>query len=678
MKNILFLFTILFGFQTVSAQVDRSKYPNPAPAREIKLGEVSNFTLDNGLKVFVVENRKLPRVSFSLVFDRDPILEGDKAGMLDVFGEMLKGGTANRTKDQLDEEIDFIGASLSASSTSLSASGLKKHQEKILELMNDVLMNPVFPDSELEKLKKQSISNLAASKEDPGAISSRLTTKLNFGTGHPYGEIATETTVSNVTVEDVKKYYSTFFKPNIGYLAIVGDINAAEARQLVDKYFKSWQKAQVPTFTYTKPSAPVKSFVALVDRPASVQSVLNVTFPVDISLSNPDYIATRVMNYILGGGASSRLFLNLREDKGFTYGSYSSMGVDKLITSFSATANVKTEVTEPSVTELLKEIQGIWEKGVTESELEAAKASLSGSFGRSLERPATIANFAISTERYGLPKDFYATYLQQLNNLTVADVNAVAKKYLTPDQMYITVVGKASEIEEKLKAFGEVKKFNNMGDPEKLMSISSDATPETIFNKYFQALGGVDKVSNIKTLKSEAEGTVQGIPLNMVMAQDEKAPAFVNKITGMGMVLSNTLYKEGKVSVSAMGAEQELDEETAESIKIGVYIFPELHFSKLGYDLKLEGIKEVEGEMAYQMVVSKNGKQVLTNYYSVNNGLKIKMEDSMSGNAIAYKNYQEKNGILFPMTSVISSPMATIESKVKNIEVNPDLTASDF
>ena len=141
--------TILFGFQAASAQVDRSKYPNPAPAREIKRGDVSNFTLDNGLKVFVVENIKLPRVSFSLVFDRDPILEGDKAGMLDVFGEMLKGGTANRTKDQLDEEIDFIGASLDASASSLSASGLKKHQEKILELMTDVLMNPVFPESEM-------------------------------------------------------------------------------------------------------------------------------------------------------------------------------------------------------------------------------------------------------------------------------------------------------------------------------------------------------------------------------------------------------------------------------------------------------------------------------------------------------------------------------------------------
>ena len=678
MKNIVLIFTVLFGFQAALAQVDRSKYPNPSPAREIKLGEVTTFTLDNGLKVFVVENRKLPRVSFSLVLDRDPILEGDKAGMLDVFGEMLKGGTTQRTKDQLDEEIDFIGASLNAGSTSVSASGLKKHQEKILELMTDVLFNPVFPESEMDKLKKQSVSNIVASKEDPGAISSRLTTKLNFGASHPYGEIATETTVNNISVDDMKNYYTTYFKPNIGYLAIVGDIDANEAKQLVDKYFKSWQKGQVPSFSYAKPSAPQKNFVALVDRPASVQSVLNVTFPVDISLSNPDYIATRVMNYILGGGASSRLFLNLREDKGYTYGAYSSMGVDKLITSFSATANVKTEVTEPSVTELLQEIQGIWKNGVTEDELEAAKASLSGSFGRSLERPATIANFAINTERYGLPQDFYATYLQQLNNLTVADVNAVAKKYLTPDQMYITVVGKGAEIEEKLKAFGEVKKFNNMGDPEKSIAMSSDANPEMIFNKYFEALGGVEKVATIKSLKSESEGTVQGIPLNMVMAQDENAPAFVNKITGMGMVLSNTLYKEGKVSVSAMGAEQELDEETAESVKIGVYIFPELHFSKLGYDLKLEGIKEVEGEMAYQLVVSKNGKQVLTNYYSVNTGLKIKMEDAMSGNAIAYKNYEEKNGILFPMLNVIASPMATIESKVKNIEVNPDLADSDF
>ena len=168
---VLMLLVAVSGF----AQVDRSKLPAAGPAPEIKINEAETFTLPNGLKVFVVKNTKLPRVSFTLVLERDPILEGDKAGLSGFVGEMMMGGTKNRTKDQLDQEVDFIGASLSASSTSIFASSLKKHQGKVLELMADVLFNPVFPQEELDKLKKQSLTNLAQSKDNTNAISSRLT-----------------------------------------------------------------------------------------------------------------------------------------------------------------------------------------------------------------------------------------------------------------------------------------------------------------------------------------------------------------------------------------------------------------------------------------------------------------------------------------------------------------------
>src|SRR5690606_439117 len=204
---ILFLF---FSVATAFAQVDRSKYPEPAPAPTINIGDAETFTLPNGLKVFVVENHKLPRVTFSLVLDRDPILEGEKAGYLGLVGQLMRSGTKNKTKDQLDEAIDQIGASISVSSSSASASSLKKHQETLVSLFSEILFQPSFPKEELDKLKKQTISGLASEKDSPGAISAKVTSAVVYGEAPPYGESGTETTVQAIHVGDIQNYYNTY------------------------------------------------------------------------------------------------------------------------------------------------------------------------------------------------------------------------------------------------------------------------------------------------------------------------------------------------------------------------------------------------------------------------------------------------------------------------------------
>ncbi|EKB47755.1 insulinase family protein [Cecembia lonarensis] len=677
-KSILYLLTLLL-VQTGFAQIDRSTYPEPAQAREIKLGNADAFVLPNGLKVFVVENNKLPRVAFSLVLDRDPILEGDKSGMLGMVGEMLTGGTSNRSKDELDEEVDFIGASLSAGSTSLFASSLKKHQDKVLELMTDVLYNATFPEEELDKLKKQAISGLAASKDDPNAISSRLASALNFGKDHPYGEIDTEATINNITVADIKSYYATYFKPNIAYLAIVGDITKAEAETLANKYFAAWKPGDVPSKTYAMPQAPEANTVALVDRSASVQSVVNITYPMEMSLSDSDYLATRILNYILGGGSSSRLFMNLREDKGYTYGAYSSIGSDKLVTSFRANASVKQTATDSAIHEMVYEIRNLRDNGVTEEELEAAKSNLSGSFGRSLESPSTIANFAINTQRYQLPDDFYTSYLQRLNALTVEDINAAAKKYLKPDNMYITVVGNGAVIQESLMAFGEVNRFTNMADPERQIAMDENLTANDVLNRYFEAIGGRDKAEAIKTSKMEAEAEIQGMKLNMSYVYDENEGKFSNKVSMMGNVASHVVIKDGKATVTGMGNSQELNDEQFEAVKMSMFIFPELHFDDLGYMVELQGIQEVEGVEAYKLMVSNPTGTSQANYYSVDTGLKVKTESQENGDMI-YTDYQEVDGILYPMMMTMKSPMIPmpLASKVQQLEFNVPITEADL
>jgi zinc protease len=679
-RTYLFLILTLLVIQSGFAQVDRSKFPEPGPAPEIQIGDAETFTLNNGLKVFVVENRKLPRVAFSLILDRDPILEGDKAGLTGFVGQMMTAGTENRPKEQFDEEVDFIGASLRASSTSIFASSLKKHQEKILDLMTDVLYNPAFPESELEKLRKQSLTGLTASKDEPDAISSRLAAAVNFGREHPYGQTETEASLNNINIEDIRNYYETFFRPNIAYLAIVGDIDKGEAEKLVKKYFSEWEKAEVPTKNYDTPTRPEENKIALVDRSASVQSVINITHPVEMHITNEDFLNTRVLDYILGGGGSSRLFMNLREDKGYTYGAYSSIGSDKLIARFSANASVRTEVTDSAVYEMLYEIRNIVDNGVTEEELEAAKANLSGSFGRSLESPSTIANFAINTERYNLPSDFYATYLQRLNDITVEDVNRAAKKYLNPDGLYITVVGNGSAIKDGLAQFGEVKLFDKMGDPARELQMSDvDVTPAQILAKYIDAIGGEDKVRQVETAKIKSSAEVQGMLLLMTAIHDERNRQFLQTVEMMGNVASKTVVKDGKASVTAMGQKQELSDEQFEEVKMSMFVIPEMHYEEMGYTMELDGLADVDGEDAYKVVISNPTGSQLTNYYSVASGLKLKNESAAAGE-ITFEDYQEFEGVKFPTQSTVKSPMIPVplKSKVESLEINAEITDADF
>lgn len=661
-----------------TAQVDRSTYPDPAPAREIQLGNAESFTLPNGLQVFVVENNKLPRVTFSLVLDRDPLLEKEKSGMVGMVGEMMMGGTKNRTKDQLDEEIDFIGASISAGSTSIFASSLKKHQDKALELLTDVLYNPIFPEEELEKLKKQAITGLAAAKDDPNAISGRLTSRLVYGDAHPYGEIQTEATLKNIEVADIKNYYTTYFRPNIAYMAVVGDITAAEAKAIVEKYFGKWEKGDVPTYSYDKPQAPAETMVALVDRPSSVQAVVNITYPVEMNIDHPDYLSTRVLNYILGGGSSSRLFMNLREDKGYTYGAYSSLGSDRLIARFSASASVKQVAADSAVNEMIYEIRNLRDKGVTAEELEAAKANLAGSFGRSLESPSTIANFAINMKRYNLPADFYSAYLQRLEALTVEDLNAAAKKYMKPDNMYVTVVGNTAEFGDRMGAFGNVAMFTNMGEPEKEMVAAGDMTAEAIIANYLSAIGGADKAASIRSAKVTQEAEIQGTKLNIESIHDEDNSFFVQRTKMMGNTMATLILEGASGKMVQMGQEQALSDEQVEAMKPMSFIIPELHYELLGYTMRVEGIKEVEGEEAYKVDVMTPTGSKQTTYYSVASGLKVKMESAENGDMV-YRDYKEVDGVKYPMTIIANNPMIPVplEMKIQSIAFNVEIADAD-
>jgi len=684
MRIVLIVCFVLGVLGSVIAQVDRSKAPLPAPAREIKIGEYQSFTLKNGLQVFVVEDHKLPRLQFSIQLKHDPIFEGEKAGYVSIAGNLIGTGTASRTKAQLDEEVDFLGASLNTSAYSLYASSLSKHTDKLLELMTDVLYNPSFEQSELDKLKTQTMSGIAAGKDDPGTIASNVRGFLLYGKNHPYGEVATEKTVESITIEDCKNYYQTYFKPNNAYLVMVGDITLKEAKKIAAKNFSKWEAGSIKTESFALPKAPEKTFVALVDRPSSVQSIINITYPVELKVGSEDVIKVRVMNQILGGSFSARLNQNLRERHGYTYGSSSQLSSDDLVGRFNASASVRNEVTDSAVHEIMYELNRIVNEPVTSEELQAAKASIAGSFGRSLERPQTIASFAVNTAKYSLPKDYYNTFLKRLDAVTIEQVQAVAKKYITPGRAYIEVVGKGGDVAKSLEQFGELRYYDINGDqyePEPEKALPDGLTAQKVIDKYIQEIGGVDRAKEIKSLKVIYKAQAMGTELTMTVIKSTPKKSLL-EISANGSTFQKVVSTGKEASISSMGQAVPMDKGTTEKTFFESAIFPELALEEA--TAKLLAIEKVEGKDAYTVEYKLPSGFKSTYYYDVQSGLKVKQTESLETpqgtmvSATTYSDYKEVDGVRFPQKIGQQQGPMNLTFELTEIEVNPEVKDSLF
>lgn len=464
MKKLIILSLSFLPIALLAQTIDRSKAPQPTAPPEIKIADAESFTLANGLKVFVVQNTKLPRVSATLTIDRDPVFEGDKAGMLAMTGTLMRRGTTTMNKAKLDEEIDFLGGSIFASSASATASSLKGNFPRIMELMSDVVFRPSYPADEFEKIRKQQLSSLKSAMNNPAAISGNVVNSLMYGKSHPYGSMRTEQSINSITVDDIKNYVNTYWKPNISYLIFVGDISVAEARSLSEKHFGSWAKGDVPKNTYQFAQRADKNYVAMVDRPSSVQSVITLAHTAELKPGTPDVIPAAVMSNLLGGGFSSRLVQNLREKHGFTYGASGSLSSDKYIGSFTANSSVRNEKTDSAIGQFLYELNRLRNEIAPESEVSMMKNNMAGSFARSLENPSTIATFALNIARYNLPKDYYRNYLKNLANVTPQQIQLMARKYVLPENMHIVVVGNAKQVAPGLDKYGQIKYYDVFGN----------------------------------------------------------------------------------------------------------------------------------------------------------------------------------------------------------------------
>ena len=685
MKKILIVACLLLTIASAQAQVDRTQAPKAAPAREIKIGEYQSFTLKNGLQVFVVENHKLPRVQFSIQLKNDPIFQGEKEGYIEMAGTLIGTGTKTKTKAQLDEETDFIGANLNTSSDGIFASSLSKHTTKLLDLMSDVLYNPAFAQEEMDKLKTQTLSGIEAGKDNPNVISDNVRRTLVFGKEHPYGLSATEKTVGSITLDDCKNYYNTYFRPGNAFLIIVGDIDLKTAKSLSEKYFAKWAPAEVKYPTYVKPKEPAKTYVALVDRPASVQSVISVTYPVELRPGTQDAIKARVTNQILGGGFSSRLMQNLREKNAFTYGARSSLNADNLTGNFNATASVRNEVTDSSVLEFLSELKRMLNEPVLGKELAAAKAEISGAFGRSLESPQTIAGFALNTAKYNLPKDYYNNYLKYVDAVTLADVQATAKKFIRPDNAHIVIVGKSADVADKLKKFGEVKHFDIYGEsyvPTKASALPAGLTAEKVIANYIEAIGGAKKIQELKSVKMTMKAAFQGAEL--IMTNSKKSGKSLTEISVQGNVMQKIVSDGKDYAVIAMGQKTPVDAATKEKNLFEAYIVPETMIAAMNVKTTLKAVENLEGKDAYVVEYVFPAGEKITNYFDKETGQKVqtvelaKTPQGEISVPTKLQDYKEVGGVKLAHSILVSQGPMVFKFQVSTAEANPTLDDSLF
>ena len=678
--KILAILVLFVSTVSANAQIDRSTIPEAGPDPVVKLGVPVKFNMPNGLKVIMVENHKLPRVSANLSIDNKPYFEGEIAGVSGMMGSLLGRGTPSITKDAFNEKVDFLGANINFYSAGGFASSLEKYFPEILALMADGIKNATFTQEEFDKEVQLTLDGLKSNEKSVTSTARRVENVLTYGRDHPYGEFTSKESVKRITLADVKSNYNTYLKPNNAILVIEGDIDIKETEKLVKRLFTDWMSGEIPTYTMPEVSTLATTEIDFINMDNAVQSEIAIINTIDLTLGDPDYYAALLANKILGGGGTARLFMNLREDKGYTYGSYSNLSQSRYIGTFKATASVRNMVTDSSVVELQKEINKIRYQTVSAEELRNAKESYIGSFVMDVQKPRTVANFALNIERYNLPVNFYEGYIQNIKSVTLEEVQNAAIEYFTGDKARIIITGKGIDVLKNLEKTDYVINYfdvegNPTEKPAMTLPIPEGMTAENVVDKYITAIGGKDKVMAVKTTMMVANATIQGTPL--VMTTKAAAPNKTSQeISVMGNTMQKAVFNGEKGYQEAQGQKKEMTAEEIAKAKEESSLFIDFTYTSG----ELIRIEPLEGKNA--IVLKYNDTDM---YYDMASGLKLKEVKTVKtpdGKEVkvptTFSDYKEVNGIMFP--HAIGQKMGPMDLNfvIKEIKVNEGVSDADF
>ncbi|HEX8650045.1 MAG TPA: pitrilysin family protein [Pyrinomonadaceae bacterium] len=447
--------------------------PKPKPDPSFTLPRIERRRLSNGLEVLIVNHKELPVVSMNLILRTGAAADPtERAGLASLTAALLDEGTRTRNALEISNQLAAIGARLGTGAdwdlSGVQLLTLSRHLDRSLEIFADVITNPTFPESELKLQRDTRLTALLQRKDDANSIAGVVYASLLYGRSHPYGHslIGDETSVRAISNEEIKRFYETYYRPNNAALVVVGDAQPDTLIPKLERAFSNWKRANVPEVSIPQPQARDRAAVYLVDKPGAAQSVIAIG-QIGLPRSTPDYFPLLVMNTLLGGQFTSRVNMNLREEKGYTYGARTSFDYRRGAGPFAASAGVQTAVTKESVVEFLKELRGVrGERPVTPAELEFARQAIIRGFPRSFETPEQIASRLTDIVLYGLPDDYFNNYIARVRAVTLNDVERVANRYLDPSKMAILIVGDRKVIEPGLRSLDEVGSTLTLVDPE--------------------------------------------------------------------------------------------------------------------------------------------------------------------------------------------------------------------
>jgi len=433
-----------------------------ATAQEIKLPPIKKTTLDNGLKVIIIEHHELPVVAFRVVFKSGSACDpSGKAGLANLTAGLLRKGTKTRSATQIAEEIDFVGGSWGGGAgldaTYATCQVLTKYFDVGLDLLSDIILNPTFKEDEIERLAKQTLAGIKQQKDDPESVAEEKFREFVFG-DHPYGQPSegTEESIVDLTRDDIVNFHKKHYVPNNAILAVVGDVKSDDVINKVKAKFSQWRGAEVTPPSFVDPPAIKGHQILLVDKPDLTQTYIRVGH-LGIERKNPDYFAVRVMNYILGGGGfASRLMDEVRAKRGLTYGIRCNFDSHKLRGAYEVSTFTRNDSTAAAIGAIIEQIKKIRAEGVTDKELEETKSFYNGYFPLQFETPSQIATQILDVELYDLGDDYIKNFRKNIKAVTKKDILRVAQKYLDPDNLKLVVVSKADDVKSSLESLGSV------------------------------------------------------------------------------------------------------------------------------------------------------------------------------------------------------------------------------
>jgi zinc protease len=451
--------------------VKKGKVPVSSEILKAKLPKPAEVDLPNGLHLMVLEDHRLPQISFQIFIPGgggyyDP---SDHPGLASFVAALAREGTASRTSEQISQQLEVMAATLTVSAgtgveATVAGSSLSDQFDRLLDIGADVLLHPSFSDEELGRYKQRMRAQLTQQRSNPGFLAAELFNRVVYG-AHPASRIAPTAAALDATTRDnLTAFHRTRYVPDHAAMAIAGDISLAEARKLVEARLGAWAKSGAAAPAVTDPPALTAPKIAFIGRPNSVQTNLIVGTQA-IGRTSPDYDVLQVMNKIIGGGPTGRLFIHLREEKGYTYGASSSLSAPMFRGDWSASTSVRSEVTEPALRDLLAEIAQLRDQPVSSQELADAKRSLIASFALSLESPTQLLNYSVTRWRFKLAADYWDSYPDRLSAVTAMQVQAAARKYLDAERLQIVAVGDPTRVADVLKKLGAVEAFDADGKP---------------------------------------------------------------------------------------------------------------------------------------------------------------------------------------------------------------------